>query len=62
MDRGPSQAARDLLADEIAAQGPAWANAASSIRGGNYANVWITAALAAIDLALDIDRDQASEP
>lgn len=61
MDRGPSQAARDLLADEIEAQGPAWANAAANVRSG-FSNIWIDPALRAIDLALDIDRDQASEP
>lgn len=39
--------ARNIYADEIEAQGPAWANAALSIRAG-YSNVWISAAIGAI--------------
>lgn len=57
----PSQAARELLADQIAAGGRAWTNAAETVRAG-YENIWITPALAAIDRALDMTRDQASEP
>ncbi len=39
--------ARDALADAVAAQGPAWRNAAENIRAG-FENVWITPALAVI--------------
>ena len=56
MSKGPSQEARELLADHIAAQGPAWANSAESVRAG-FSNIWIGPALAAIDEALDLDRE-----
>lgn len=48
----PSAEARDRYADQIASTGPAWANCAASIRAG-YSNLWIEAALRAIDSALD---------
>lgn len=48
---GASAAARDLYADQVAAQGPAWANLAGNIRAG-FENIWITPALKAIDHAL----------
>lgn len=43
--------ARNIYADEVEGQGPAWANAAASIRAG-FSNVWISAAIAAIGEAL----------
>jgi hypothetical protein len=45
------RAARNLLADQVEAQGPAWRNAADLIRGG-WSNVWIAPAIAAIGQAL----------
>lgn len=56
MTRPASLQARNLLADEIGARGPAWRPAADSVRAG-YENIWITPALAAIDKALNMDRD-----
>lgn len=56
MARGPSQAARDLLAEAIEEQGPAWANTAHAVRGG-FSNIWIEPALIAIDRAMDSDRE-----
>jgi hypothetical protein len=47
-DRTPRQRARELFAERIAAQGPAWRNAADSVLSG-YSNVWIDAAIAAIE-------------
>lgn len=56
MSRPASPQARNLLADEIAARGSAWRNSAEAVRAG-YENHWITPALAAIDKALNTDRD-----
>lgn len=39
--------ARELFAAEVERQGPAWRNAADSVRSG-YSNAWIEAGLAAI--------------
>lgn len=50
-----SPEARDRYADAIEAQGPAWRNCAASIRAG-FSNMWIEAALRAIDAALDDER------
>lgn len=36
--------ARALLADELAAMGPSYRNAADSIRTGGYGNMWTAAA------------------
>ena len=46
-----TQAARDRLADEIAAQGPALSNLAGNVRAG-FENFWITPALQAIERLL----------
>lgn len=43
--------ARELYATKVAARGPAWRNAAESIRSG-FSNVWIEAGIAAIESLL----------
>jgi hypothetical protein len=43
-----SERARDLLADQVEANGPAYRNAADSIRAG-WSNIWVQAGLAAIE-------------
>jgi len=55
----PSPTARRILADAIDAQGPAWANTASSVRAGSYSNVWLEAALHGIETALRTGYDDA---
>lgn len=42
-------AARSALADAIAEIGPAWRNAADSLRAGRWGNVWTEAALTALE-------------
>lgn len=44
-----TRAARLRLADEVAAEGPGYANAAASIRAGVWGNVWTAAAIRAIE-------------
>ena len=46
-DLTPRQRARELFAAKVAAHGPAWQNAASSIRSG-WSNLWIDAGIEAI--------------
>lgn len=50
--------AREEFAQSIEAQGPSWANTADSIRAG-YANVWITAGIAALERVLRLVPDEA---
>jgi hypothetical protein len=57
MSRPATPEARELYAQAIGAQGPAWANTAHLLRTG-FENVWITPALVAIDRALDHGRQQ----
>jgi len=57
MTNEPSRRARAILADAIAARGPAWKPAADSVRAGTYANAWIEAAIVAVDMALDAEPD-----
>ena len=52
----PTREARELLAKQIDAKGPCWANLANSVRAG-FTNLWLDLALAAIDQALDQDRE-----
>jgi hypothetical protein len=47
----PSARARELYAQAVASQGPAWANAANSVRAG-HTNCWIAAGIAGIDAVL----------
>jgi len=53
----PAQQARHMFADAVQAQGPAWRNAADSIRAGNYGNAWTVAAIGAIEKALRTGAD-----
>lgn len=55
--RPASAQAREMLAQEVAAQGPAWRNTADSIRSG-YLNVWLEPALRAIERALREGLDE----
>jgi len=43
------RAAREALAEAIDRRGPAWKAAADSIRSGSYANIWVEAALDALE-------------
>ena len=45
--------ARQLYADQVAAQGPAWRNSAEAIRAG-YSNAWIAAGIAALEAVLKL--------
>lgn len=45
------KAARELYAQQLERQGPAWTNAANSVRAG-YENSWIAAGIAAIEAVL----------
>lgn len=56
--------ARDAYARQLDRLGPAWANTANSVRAG-YENVWISAALDAIEVLVracpDAEGDEAEE-
>jgi hypothetical protein len=54
------QRARNLYADALAAQGPAWGNAAASVRAG-YDNSWILAGLTAVEALLRLVADDDDE-
>lgn len=55
--------ARDAIASSLAAKGPAWSNAAASIRAG-FTNCWIEAAVTALTgvLRLVPDEDEDDHP
>lgn len=52
--------ARDMLADSLAAKGPAWSNVAGSIRAG-YTNLWIEAAVTALVSVLRLLPDEEAD-
>jgi hypothetical protein len=54
------QEARQLYAQAVADQGPAWANTANSIRSG-YTNNWIASGIAAIAAVLRLVPDEADD-
>jgi len=58
MNRDPSPQARAIMARALLDLSPGWRNVADSIRDGGRVNAWVDAALAAIDKALDTDRDE----
>lgn len=47
----PDKRAREALADAIEAQGDAWKNSASLVRGG-FSNIWIAPALVALSAVI----------
>lgn len=61
MTQHASPQARRILAGEVERLGPAWRNAADSIRAGAYANAWTVAGLAAIDEALKQGPDDVAD-
>jgi len=52
----PRHRARQLYADKVEETGPAYRNLANSIRAG-FSNVWIEAAIAAVDAAFRADPE-----
>jgi hypothetical protein len=44
--------ARNRYADAVQAKGPAWRNAADSVRAGTYANPWILLGIDAVEATL----------
>ena len=50
--------AREVFAKELEAKGTAWANTANSVRAG-YSNVWIAAAIDALQELLRLVPDEA---
>lgn len=55
-----SQQARDLVAIEIAAQGPLYLNIANMVRCG-FMNIWLEPSLQAVQAALDMIPDDPEE-
>lgn len=49
---------REIYAQALEAQGPAWKRTADSVRAG-YANIWIEAAFKAIDAAHRLGAEDA---
>ncbi len=56
----PRQQARELFAQAVEANGPAWKNTANSIRAG-YENMWVQAGIAAIEGVLRLVPDEADD-
>lgn len=61
MSNPPTRQARQLLAQAIRKQGPAWGNTADSVEAGNWGNAFTAAALVAIDEALRTGPDDDGE-
>lgn len=52
----PSSAARSIVADVIAHEGPGYRNLADNVRAGGEPNLWIRFALGAAETALRVPR------